>query len=198
MAVSGGLERDFFVLDGKTLTTGGSLSVTNGVLAVVSEDPKDLTQNGRKVLSTFSGLSKDKAFSFLLGSQDLPVSLNTTNKSYASQSFKLSDIIDYRVDAPNRTDISVDEFVLGYNGKAGTEIKIGAATSTYVDITLEGDSMFNLGYVEGKTTVRLEMHYPYIDDNGVCSDCTNGVVTMQEIVEHAAKKFNNTLLEQHR
>lgn len=194
MAVSGGLERDFFILDGKTLTSGGSLNVTNGVLAIVSEDPKDLTQNGRKVLSSFSGLSKDKAFSFLLGSQDLPVSLNTTNKSYASQAFKLSDILDFRVDAPKTTGLSVDDFVLGYSGKAGTEIVIGERTSTFVDITLSGDSMFNLGYEEGKTTVRLEMHYPYVDADGVCSDCATGVVSMQEIVENAAKKFNATLL----
>lgn len=194
MAVSGGLERDFFVLDGKTLTTGGSLNVTNGVLAIVSEDSKDLTQNGRKVLSSFSGLSKDKAFSFLLGSQDLPISLNTTNKSYASQSFKLSDIIDYRVETPNRAGAIVDDFVLGYNVKAGTEIKIGEKTSTFVDITLSGASMYNLGYDKGMITHRLEMHYPYVDDNGVCSDCATGVVTMQEIVENAIEKFNKIKL----
>ncbi len=194
MAVSGGLERDFFILDGKTLTSGGSLNVTNGVLAIVSEDPKDLTQNGRKVLSTFSGLSKDKAFSFLLGSQDLPVSLNTTNKAYASQSFKLADVLDYRVDAPKTTGLTVDDFVLGYSGKAGTEIVIAERTSTYVDITLSGEPMYNLGYAEGTTNVRLELHYPYVDDNGVCSDCANGTVTMQEIVENAVEKFNDTLL----
>lgn len=194
MAVSGGLERDFFVLDGKTITSGGSLNVTNGVLAIVSEDPKDLTQNGRKILSSFSGLSKDKAFSFLLGSQDLPVSLNTTNKAYASQSFKLSDIKDYRVDVPKKTGLSVDDFILGYNGKAGTEIVIGERTSTSIDITLSGEPMYNLGYEEGKTTVRLELHHPYLDDNGDCIDCANGTVTMQEIVENAAKKFNQTLL----
>lgn len=194
MAVSGGLERDFFVLDGKTITSGGSLNVTNGVLAIVSEDPKDLTQNGRKILSSFSGLSKDKAFSFLLGSQDLPVSLNTTNKAYASQAFKLSDVVDYRVDAPKTTGLTVDDFILGYNGKAGTEIVIGERTSTSIDITLSGAPMYNLGYEEGKTTVRLELHHPYLDEDGNCTDCANGTVTMQEIVETAAKKFNETLL----
>lgn len=194
MAVSGGLERDFFVLDGKTITSGGSLNVTNGVLAIVSEDPKDLTQNGRKILSSFSGLSKDKAFSFLLGSQDLPVSLNTTNKAYASQAFKLSDVVDFRVDAPNQTGLTVDDFILGYNGKAGTEIVIGERTSTSIDITLSGAPIYNLGYAEGKTTVKLELHHPYLDEDGNCIDCENGTVTMQEIVEKAAEKFNNTLL----
>ena len=194
MAVSGGLERDFFVLDGKTLGSGGSLNVTNGVLAIVSEDSKDLTQNGRKVLSSFSGLSKDKAFSILLGSQDLPVSLNTSNKAYQSKPFRLQDIIDLRVEAPKTTGITVDDFLLGYNGKAGTEIKIGPKTSTHIDITLSGAPMYNLGYEEGKTTVKLELHYPYVDDLGVCIDCTNGVFSMQEIVENAAKRFNRTLL----
>jgi hypothetical protein len=194
MAVSGGLERDFFILDGKTATSGGSLNVTNGVLAVVSEDSKDLTQNGRKVYSSFSGLSKDKAFSFLLGSPDLPVSLNTTNKAYASQAFKLSDIIDYRVEAPNRSGLVVDDFVLGWNGQQGTEIAIGKATSTFVDITLSGDAMYNLGYENGTITHKIQMHYPYVDENGVCSDCENGVVTMQEIVEKAVKRFSKIKL----
>jgi hypothetical protein len=194
MAVSGGLERDFFVLDGKTITSGGSLNVTNGVLAVVSEDPKDLTQNGRKVLSSFSGLSKDKSFSILMGSQDLSVSLNTTNKAYASPAFKLSDIVEYRVEAPNRSGAIVDDFVLGYNGKVGTEIKIGKATSTFVDITLSGAPMYNLGYENGTITHKLEMHYPYVNEDGVCSDCATGIVTMQEIVENAISKFSKTLL----
>lgn len=193
MAVSGGLERDFFVLDGKTLTSGGSLNVTNGVLAIVSEDSKDLTQNGRKVLSSFSGLSKDKAFSFLLGSQDLEVSLNTTNEAYASQAFKLSDILDYRVEVPNRTGAIVDDFVLGYNGKAGSEIKIDKATSTSVDITLSGAPIYNLGYEKGTITHKLEMHYPYVDENG--KDLSTGLVpTMQEIVENAVNKFSKILL----
>lgn len=194
MATAGALERDFFVLDGKTLTTGGSLNVTNGVLAIVSNDNKELTQNGRKVYSTFTGQSKDKSFDLLLGAFDKPVSQYTTNKAYESQTFRIADIEDIRVEAPTRTGILVDDFIIGYNGKPGTEITIGERTSTGIDITLCGDSMYNLGYKEGETTITLDLQYPYLDDNDVCIDCANGVVTMQELVEKAVAKFNATKL----
>jgi len=92
MATAGALERDFFIIDGKTLTTGGSLNVTNGVLAIVSNDNKELTQNGRKVYSTFTGQSKDKSFDLLVGAFDKPVSQYTTNKAYESQTFRIADI----------------------------------------------------------------------------------------------------------
>lgn len=194
MATAGALERDFFVLDGKTLTTGGSLNVTNGVLAIVSNDNKELTQNGRKVYSTFTGQSKDKSFDLLLGAFDKPVSQYTTNKAYESQTFRIADIEDIRVEAPTRTGILVDDFIIGYNGKPGTEIIVGERTSTGIDITLCGDPMYNLGYKEGETTIRLDLQYPYLDDDGVCIDCANGVVTMQELVEKAVAEFNATKL----
>lgn len=194
MATAGALERDFFVLDGKTLTTGGSLNVTNGVLAIVSNDNKELTQNGRKVYSTFTGQSKDKSFDLLLGAFDKPVSQHTTNKAYESQTFRIADIEDIRVEAPQRTGILVDDFIIGYNGKPGTEITVAERTSTGIDITLSGAPMYNLGYKEGSTTIRLDLQYPYLDDNDVCIDCANGVVTMQELVERAVEEFNNTKL----
>jgi len=194
MATAGALERDFFILDGKTLTTGGSLNVTNGVLAIVSNDNKELTQNGRKVYSTFTGQSKDKSFDLLVGAFDKPVSQYTTNKAYESQTFRIADIEDIRVEVPNRTGIEVDDFIIGYNGKPGTEIIVGERTSTGIDITLCGDPMYNLGYKEGETTIRLDLQYPYLDDDGVCIDCANGVVTMQELVEKAVAEFNATKL----
>lgn len=194
MATAGALERDFFVLDGKTLTTGGSLNLTNGVLAIVSNDNKELTQNGRKVYSTFTGQSKDKSFDLLLGAFDKPVSQYTTNKAYESQTFRIADIEDIRVEAPQRTGILVDDFIIGYNGKPGTEITIAERTSTGIDITLSGSAIYNLGYKEGCTTVRLDLQYPYLDDNDVCIDCANGVVTMQELVEKAVAEFNATKL----
>jgi len=194
MATAGALERDFFVLDGKTLTTGGSLNVTNGVLAIVSNDNKELTQNGRKVYSNFTAQSKDKSFDLLLGAFDNPVSQYTTNKAYESQAFRIADIEDIRVEVPNRTGIEVDDFIIGYNGKPGTEITVGERTSTGIDITLSGDPIFNLGYKEGQTTIRLDLQYPYLDDDDVCIDCANGVVTMQELVEKAVAEFNATKL----
>lgn len=194
MATSGALERDFFVLDGKVLTSGGSLNVTNGVVAIVSNDSKDVNQNGRKVFSSFTGLSKDKVFDILLGVIDKPVSGVVTNKSWESQSFSLDEIEGLRVEVPNRVGLEVDDFIIGYNGVDGTEITLSEKTTTGIDITLSGDAIYNLGYKEGKVTVNLTLQYPYVDDDGVCIDCANGVFSMQEIVEKAVSEFNQTRL----
>lgn len=186
--------RDFFVLDGNVLTSGGSLNVHNGTLAIVDNDPKSVTQNGRKVVSSFAGLSKDKDFQILLGKIDSPVTRSTTNKPYESLPFKLSEIESLKVVAPQEKGIKVDDFIIGYNGKNGTEITLGERTETHIDITLWGDPIAHLGYKEGMVTVKLYLEHPYVDEDGVCVDCTNGVFSMQEIVEKAVERFNNMTL----
>jgi hypothetical protein len=90
MALQGAQHRHFVVLDGRTLTSGGSLNVTDGVLAIV--DNKTVTANGRKVLSSFSGLPKDKDFQVLLGKPDYPVTRSTNNRPLESLPFKLAEV----------------------------------------------------------------------------------------------------------
>jgi hypothetical protein len=180
-----------YPIDGKVLSSGGSLNVKDGVLAVVST--KDVTSSGKKVLSSFAGLPKSKTFQILLGKKDLPITRGTNNKPYESLPFSLEDIVDVRVVTPKQVGQKVDDFIIGYNGKPGTEIVIGDRTATEIEITLCGDPMYHLGYHDGKVTVKLMLESPYLDEDGNPKP-TGDAVTNQEIVEKAVERFNRMTL----
>lgn len=192
MSLQGAQHRHLVVLDGKTLQSGGSLQISNGVLAVVDNDPRAVTQNGRKILSSFSGLPKSKEFQIVLGTPDNAVSRSTTNKPFESLPFKLDEIVDFKVVAPKEKGIKVDDFIIGYNGTAGTEIVLGERTASSIDITLMGDAIAQLGYDNKQVTVKLMFEAPYVDENGAAVDAAS--VTNQEVVENAVKRFNNMKL----
>lgn len=184
--------RDFFVLDGKTLTSGGSLNVTNGVLAIVDNDSSTITQNGRKVVSSFSGLSKNKDFQILLGKIDSPVTRSTTNKPYESLPFKLSEVVDLKVVVPQTKGIKVDDFTIGFNGKAGTELTLKQHSASTIQVELSGAGMEHLGYNSGKYVAVVNLTSPYLDENG--NPTGEDAKTMQEIVENAVAEFNRMTL----
>ena len=184
--------RHLVVLDGKTLTSGGSLNISNGVLAVVDNDSRAVTQNGRKILSSFSGLPKDKDFQIILGTPNNAVSRSTTNKPFETLPFKLSEIESLKVISPKEKGIKVDDFIIGYNGTDGTEIKLGERTASGIDITLMGAPIAALGYHNNEVTVKLMFESPYVDANGAAVDAAS--VSSQEIVENAVTRFNKMIL----
>ena len=150
MSLDNSQNRAFFPLDGKVLTSGGSLNVTEGVLAIVDNDPRALTQNGKKVVSSFVGLPKHKDFQILLGKKDLPVTRSTDNKPYASLPFKLSEVVDLKVFAPKSVGVKVDDFIVGFNGTDGTELSLKSNSSSVIELTLCGEPMLQLGYKTGE------------------------------------------------
>lgn len=180
-----------YPIDGRTLTSGGSLNVKDGVLAVVST--KDVTSNGKKVLSSFSGLPKSKTFQILVGKKNVPVTRSTNNKPYESLPFSLEDIVDVQVVTPKQVGQKVDDFIIGYNGKPGTEIVIGERTSTEIELTLCGDPIYHLGYENGKVSVKLYLTAPYLNEDGT-PKVAGEATTNQEIVENAVRVFNNMTL----
>ena len=190
MSVLGGQLVDLFPLDGKVLTSGGSLDVTNGVVAIVETKP--VTSRGRKVVASFDGQPKDKDFQILLGAVDNPVTRSTTNKPYESLPFKISEVKNLTVVAPQTKGIKVDDFIIGYNGKNGTELTLKQHSGSRIELTLCGEAMYALGYHTGEIMVAVNLISPYLDDNG--NPTANDAVTMQEIVENAVKEFKNIKL----
>jgi hypothetical protein len=192
MSLDNSQNRAFFPLDGAVLTSGGSLNVTEGVLAIVDNDPQALTQNGKKVVSSFVGLPKHKDFQILLGKKDLPVTRSTDNKPYASLPFKLSEVVDLKVFAPKSVGVKVDDFIVGFNGTDGTELSLKSNSSSVIELTLCGEPMLQLGYKTGEVTVAVTLQAPYVDDNGVA--LVGEFATMQERVEYAVKEFQRMTL----
>lgn len=191
MSILSSQDRHFTLIDGNVLTSGGSLNIANGQLAVINATAAP-TQNGRKVLSSFAGLPKDTDFQFKVGKAPVDVNRSQTNKDYESLPFKLSEIVDYKVFAPETKGIKVDEFIIGYNGKAGTELTLTQNSTSQIDITLCGEPMYMLGYQSGEVTLTLYLESPYLDENG--DPLPNQMVTMQEIVENAVNTFNRMTL----
>jgi len=191
MALDFAQNRDFFTLDGRVLTSGGSLDVSNGVLAVVN-NKKKVTSRGREVVSNFSGLPKDTDFQILLGKIDSPVTRSTTNKPHESLPFKLEEVVDYKVVAPKTKGIKVDDFIIGFNGTAGTELTLKQHSQSRIEITLCGDPMLHLGYKTGEVTLAVNLQHPYVDEDG--NPVGDDAVTMQEIVENAVAEFNRMTL----
>ena len=192
MSLDNSQNRAFFPLDGKVLTSGGSLNVTEGVLAIVDNDPQALTQNGKKVVSSFVGLPKHKDFQILLGKKDLPVTRSTDNKPYASLPFKLSEVVDLKVFAPKSVGVKVDDFIVGFNGVDGTELSLKSNSSSVIELTLCGEPMLQLGYKTGEVTVSVTLQAPYVDSDGVA--LAGEFATMQERVEYAVKEFQRMTL----
>jgi len=192
MSLDNSQNRAFFPLDGKVLTSGGSLNVTEGVLAIVDNDPQALTQNGKKVVSSFVGLPKHKDFQILLGKKDLPVTRSTDNKPYASLPFKLSEVVDLKVFAPKSVGVKVDDFIVGFNGTDGTELSLKSNSSSVIELTLCGEPMLQLGYKTGEVTVSVTLQAPYVDSDGNVLE--GEFATMQERVEYAVKEFQRMTL----
>jgi len=191
MSILSSQDRVFTVIDGNVLTSGGSLGIANGQLAVINASAAP-TQNGRKVLSSFKGLPKDTDFQIKVGKAPLEVSRSQTNKDYESLPFKLSEIVDLQVYAPQQRGIKVDEFIIGYNGKDGTEITLKDNSNGEIDVTLSGEPMHMLGYESGEVTLKLYLNAPYKDEDG--NVIKGEYATMHEAVEKAVEVFNKMTL----
>jgi hypothetical protein len=89
--------------------------------------------------------------------------------------------------------LKYDEFIIGYNGKAGTEIVLKKDSSDQIDITLTGEAIGALGYQDNFAKVTLYLEHPYVDADGL--DTRTGLVpTMQEIIENAVNVFSKIKL----
>lgn len=183
MSLNKGQDRIFNLIDGNVLTSGGTLNLANGQLAILDLSLPN-TQNGRRAVNKFDGKPKDTNFQIKMGVAPLTATRSITDKPYSSLPFKLSEVVDYKVFAPKVKGIKNDSFIIGYNGKPGTEIKLSKNTSDVIDFTLSGDAIGALGYQDSSVKVSLYLEYPYVDKDGL--DLKTGLVpTMQEIVENA-------------
>jgi len=192
MSLNKSQDRIFNLIDGNVLTTGGTLNLANGQLAILDLSLPN-TQNGRRAVSTFQGKPKDTNFQIKLGVAPIAATRSLSDKPWSSVPFKLSEVVDFKVYAPKVKGQKVDSFIIGYNGKAGTEIVLKENSSDVIDITLSGEAIGALGYQDNSAKVTLYLEYPYVDENGL--DIATGLVpSMQEIIENAVNVFKRMTL----
>ena len=149
----------FPTIDGNVKRTGGASKLAMGQLAVVDLS-KGASADGAFVVDDFGALSKRSKLEFRLGKANVGVTRSLDNKPYTSIAFSLNDVVDLRVDAPKTTGIGVDDFIIGFNGVAGSEISLDNGDNEVFQLSLTGKAMEYLGYKDGCATVQFQLEAP--------------------------------------
>lgn len=142
------------VVEGNVKQTGSSLNLGVGEVAFV-----DLS-NGVKVLTDFSPLSPTAKLAIRMGEPKDNVSRSEDNKPISTIPFKLKDVVNIYVDAPERTGVLVDDFIIGYNGKDGSEISLDNSENEVIELCLTGNLMGMIGLPDNKHTIRIDLTAP--------------------------------------
>lgn len=172
----------FVTNEGAVQKDGFSATLGKGQFGIVD---KGATKSalGEKVTTTLPASPKDRLFELALGAADLKTGRSLNNKAWRSLPFKLTDVIDIKVKAPQGKG-SVDEVLIGYDGiNADTALVFENGDNEVLDITLKGEALGMLGYENGTVTVKLHLRAP-----------NEGAFTMQEIVEEGIEILKRTTL----
>lgn len=176
MALHKGWDRFFPVQAVKT--TGGSFELGKGQLAVVDLEGVP-TVKGLPVLQSFTGLPKDRKVQLRVGKFDIPANRSQSPKDWSTETFKIENIIDFKVDVPKES-IGTDDMILGYNGIDTTSaFTLQPGDNESVGINISGEVIGSLGYDESSVELKLYLENPI-----------NSPKTMQEIVEGEVERFN--------
>lgn len=172
----------FVTNEGSVMSNGYSTRLAKGQFGIVDKGatPSAL---GMAVVNTFPATPKDRLFELKLGIAPLTPTRSQSNKAYSSMPFKLSEVVDIKVNAP-KLGVSVDEFIIGYDGvNSDTALVLNPGDNEVIDITLAGEAIGMLGYPEAKVTVKLYLEAP-----------NTGSFTMHEIVEKGVERLKGITL----
>lgn len=172
----------FVTNEGSVATSGGSTRLAKGQLGIVDKLGTP-TAAGIPVVSTPSTSNKNNLFELRLGIAPLTPTRSQSNKSYSTVPFKLSEVVDIKVNAP-KVGVGVDDFIVGYDGINDTsKLVLTSGDNEVIDITLSGQAIGMLGYPDAKVTVKLYLEAP-----------NTGSFTMHEIVEKGVQRLKNVTL----
>lgn len=178
-----GWDRHFVTIDGLTMKTGRSLNLATGQFGVVDMEAVQ-TNRGLPVISSFGSLPMDRKLELRLGVAPVTVTRSQSNKSFATEAFKISEVVGLRVDAPKVKGIGVDHFRIGYDGiNPSTAIVLENGDNEVIEIGLSGKAIGMLGYANAEAVVKLYLEAP-----------NTGDFTTQEVIEKAVERFNSMTL----
>jgi hypothetical protein len=169
-------------IEGNVRTTGKSTTLGVGEIAFV--DISKTTKDGVKILSDFTSLSPTSKLAIRMGEPNDYISRSEDNKAISTIPFKIKDVSNIYVDAPERAGVLVDDFVIGFNGEAGSEIDLNSAENEVIELTLKGDLMGMIGLPDRKHVARVNLTAPI-------EGTKNTDWTMHELVENAYLELKN-------
>lgn len=167
-------DRHFTLLGGAIMTSGGSLNLSKGQFGIFSGDPSLQDENGLAAVSSFAGASKNTEYYFKLGISDIPVTRSQSNKSYSSFPFKVSELLNFEVSAPQITEQVVDEVILGYNGiNDSTAITLQQADRKVITLELSGEAIGLMGYDDNRVIIEQFIDPEKCYGTNPCVTCDN-------------------------
>jgi len=145
-------------------TSGGSLDLANGQIALVNLDER--TSRGARVLPNLSGISNKVKLAIDVGNGRTTTAGMQHNGNFRTHTFHKDDILDVTYSVALQPTYS--SVTLGYNGVAGTGIQLEEKQATTVSLTLQGEALSYLGYQNGEAHMLFTLFSGNPED---CSSC---------------------------
>lgn len=194
MGLNKPFNRNFFLIGGNVKTSGGSLALAKGQLAVV--DITKSTATGLEVVNSFAGKDKNKKdFSIRLGIEKKKPGRSFSDKDFATMPFALNEVVGLEVSVPEISEPVVDEVVLGYDGTPGSEFKFKNGDSYFrIALKLTGGSIEWRGAKGASEFVGLNVEIPSCDpfdecETPACKECD--AVDSRAIITEAVQRLRD-------
>lgn len=168
MAVHKPWDRPFFAIGGSTMRNGFSLNLAEGQFGVFNVTKA--TPKGAVAVDEFKGFGNDTLFELRMGQKKVSTRTNP-QKDFCSFPFKLRDVVGLRVSAPQRTEMAVDEVIIGYDGiRPETSIQLRPGEYKEINVSLTGAPFTFLGFPDGRLDVKVPLIAPAPKKIGSCKD----------------------------
>lgn len=165
-------DRHLFTIGGAVKTSGGSLTLAKGQLAIV--DLSQTTVDGAAALAGFLGHPKNKKdLAIRVGVSSKSPNRSYSDKAESTPAFALNEVKNLRVSVPERTEQSVDEVILGYDGfDASKAFAFKAGDANFrVSLELKGGLLDYRGGGENNTEiVHVDLDIADYDVFNNCAD----------------------------
>ena len=179
------------VSTGAVKTEGGSINLALGQLGVFKVNTKHNSQ-GMEALSNFKNLPLKEKVEIKVG--------NNTDTPSSTFPFEIGKIKGLRASAPQKTEQTVDEVIIGFNGiDEKTSFTFGVGERKEIHFRLSGEKVGLLGYPQGFVDLVMPLdarrcsYYPKDNCNGACNECAT--VNPLPILLAGYQTFLNTPLK---
>jgi hypothetical protein len=166
--------------------SGGSLTLANGQVGLFRMAAK--TAQGPAAVASLDGYGAKELFQIQVGTGRTQEAGGMTNKNFSTIAFTRDDILDVTVDTAKAPVYS--SVTLGYNGTAGTGIKLKENEATTVSLKLFGEQLSYLGFRDGVANMEFSVFSGAPD---ACDNCLNPCAntSCQSIVEDLVENIRN-------
>lgn len=147
-------------------SSGGSLRLANGQVGIFRLGSN--TADGSAAVASLDGYSRKELFQIQVGTGRTQDAGNMTNKNFATIPFRREDILDVTYDTAKAPVYS--SVTLGYNGVAGTGIKLKENEGTSVSLKLFGEQLSYLGFRDGVAEMTFNV---FSGSPDACDNCLN-------------------------